>query len=276
LDVSNTEIRNSVKENVNAIQESLSKVEGISNEWLDLNSSVKQIQQRLEDNASKASRQLREQGRQTGQNNNQSNVQENSQAFEIQGSEKNVEVQFGEVEAVSEHCTPGNQGSSSGLAGDVTEGVVKFLHPRADKKLDAELAKKAKVTGCSIDNCEVQVPRKCRKLDPKNIQGKDLRTVVEQSNLKIWKVYVKTKETARMWKSKERKVKFKWHPHVGEQVLAKRQPVPNAVKRLYAGPLVIKEVVNVYPNKLQTKSGNIKGLFHISHLKPYVTPDERI
>jgi hypothetical protein len=53
-------------------------------------------------------------------------------------------------------------------------------------------------------------------------------------------------------------------------VLAKRQPVLDAVKRLYEGPFVIKEVVNVYLYKLQSKSGNIKGLFHISHLKPYV------
>jgi ferritin len=157
------------------------------------------------------------------------------------------------------------------------------------------------------------VPKKRRKLDPKNIQDKDLRTIVEQSNPKIWKVYVKMKEIARIRKSKKRrvrfkwrfqvekqlldkgqqvsnainkmkeiarirkrkktKVKFKWQPQVGEQVLAKEQPVSNAVKRLYEGPLVIKEVVNVYLYKLQTKYGNSKGLFHISHLKPYVTPD---
>jgi hypothetical protein len=167
VDTNNAEITNAVVEakgNVNAMEASLSKVEGISNESLNLNSGVEQIQQWLEDNASKASRQLREQGRQKEQTNRSSSVQE----------------------------------SSLGLAGDVTEGVVKFLRPRADKR-DAELAKIAEVTGCSIDNCEVQVPRKCRKLDPKNIQGKDLRTVVEQSNPKIWKVYVK--ETARMRKS---------------------------------------------------------------------------
>jgi hypothetical protein len=66
---------------------------------------VDQIQQKLNENPSKASRQLREQGRQIGRSNNQFKVKE----------------------------------SSLGLVEDVTEGVVKFLHPRADKKLDAEL-----------------------------------------------------------------------------------------------------------------------------------------
>jgi hypothetical protein len=125
LHVSNTEITNSVKEDVYDIQERLSKVEGIRHELLHLNSNVEQIQQKLKDDASKASRQLREQGRQKEQNKNRSSsVQE----------------------------------SSLGLAGDVTEGVVKLLRSRADKKLDAELAKKANVTYCSTDNCEVQVP----------------------------------------------------------------------------------------------------------------------
>jgi hypothetical protein len=260
LDVSNTEITNSVKENVNAIQERLSKVEGISHELLHLNSSVEQIQQKLEDNASTAYRQLREQDRQIEQNSNQYN--------EIQES-------------------------SLGLAEDVTRGVVKFLRPHTDKGFDSELAKEADVTCYSVDKCEVQVPKKRSELDPKNsIQDKNLKTVVEQSNPKIWKVYVKVKEIARMreskkrrvrfkWrsqvgdqllnikqpvsntidkikeiarirKSKKRKVKFKWQPRVGEQVLAKRQPVSNVVKRLYEGPLVIKEV------------------------EPYVTPDERV
>jgi hypothetical protein len=70
---------------------------------------------------------------------------------------------------------------------------------------------------------------------------------------------------------------------MGDQVLVKSQPVSDASKgitgkfqRLYEGSFVIKEVVNVYLYKLQSKSGNSKGLFHISHLKPYVTPDERV
>jgi hypothetical protein len=279
VDVSNVEITNSIKEDVNAIQERLNKVEGISHELFHLNSGVDRIQQKLDENPSKVSRQLREQDRQTEQNNKRSS-------------------------SIHE--------SSLGLTGDVTEGGVKFLRPRADK-LDAELDKKANVTRGSTDNCEVQVPKKRSKLDPRNIQDKNLGTIVEQSNPKIWKVNVKMKEIARMRKSKKRKVKFKWRfqvgnqlldkgqqvsntidqmkeiakirkskktkvkfkwqHHVGEQVLAKRQPVSDAVKRLYEGPLVIKEVVNVYLNKLQTKSGNIKGLFHISHLKSYVTPD---
>jgi hypothetical protein len=71
----------------------------------------------------------------------------------------------------------------------------------------------------------------------------------------------KIKEMAKIRKSKKRKVKFKWQPQVGEQALVKRQPVSDAVQRLCEGPFIIKEVVNVHLYKLQTKSGNIKGLF---------------
>jgi hypothetical protein len=91
VDTNTAETTNAIvvlKENANAIQERLSKVEGISNELLNLNSSVQQIQQKLEDNVSEASRHLREQGRQIEQKSNQSIVQENSQTFEIQESEK--------------------------------------------------------------------------------------------------------------------------------------------------------------------------------------------
>jgi small-conductance mechanosensitive channel len=56
-----------VRGDVDAIQERLSKVEGTSHELVHLESSVQQIQQKLEDNASEASRQLREQGRQLEQ-----------------------------------------------------------------------------------------------------------------------------------------------------------------------------------------------------------------
>jgi hypothetical protein len=202
VDTNNAEITNAVvvaKENVSAMEASLSKVERISNESLNSNSGVDRIQQKLDENPSKASRQLREQGRQIGQNNNRSS-------------------------SVHE--------SSLGLAGDVTEGGVKFLRPRTDKKLDAELAKKANVTRGSTDNCGVKVPKKRSKLDPKNIRDKDLRTMVKQSNPQIWKVYVKMKEIVRMRKSKKRRVRFKWRSQVRTQLLDKSQQVSNTIDKM--------------------------------------------
>jgi hypothetical protein len=81
-------------------------------------------------------------------------------------------------------------------------------------------------------------------------------------------------------KSNKTKGNFRWQPQIGDQVLVKSQPVSDASRgiigkfqRPYEGPFVIKEVINVHLYKLQSKSGGIKGLFHISHLKPYVKPD---
>jgi hypothetical protein len=51
------------------------------------------------------------------------------------------------------------------------------------------------------------------------------------------------------------------------------EALPGSFERPYEGLFVVKEIVNVYLYKLQNKSGSIKGLFHISHLKPYVKPD---
>jgi hypothetical protein len=70
MHVNKAEITNAVvavREDVNTMQERLSKVEETSHELVHLNSSVQQIQQKLDDNASEASRQLREQGRQLEQ-----------------------------------------------------------------------------------------------------------------------------------------------------------------------------------------------------------------
>jgi uncharacterized protein YoxC len=64
--INKAEITNAVvavREDVNALQERFSKVEGVSHELGHLESGVQQIQQKLDDNASEASRQLREQGR---------------------------------------------------------------------------------------------------------------------------------------------------------------------------------------------------------------------
>jgi hypothetical protein len=115
----------------------------------------------------------------------------------------------------------------------------------------------------------------CQKL-PDKPSKEDLPTIV-------LKAYAKMKGKAEKRKRQKGKGNFRWRPQIGDQVLVKSKPVSDASKgitgkfqRLYEGPFVIKEVVNVYLYKLQSKSGNSKGLFHISHLKPYVTPDERV
>jgi hypothetical protein len=237
-DINNAEITNAVaaeKEKVNAMQERLSKVKGISHELLLLNSSVQQIQQRLDKNASKASRQLRKQGRQKKQkvNNDQSKVQKRSQAFKTQKTKKSGEVQFRGVEIVSKHCIEENHESSVDFVENVTGSVVKILHPRTDKEFDSELTKTADVTCYSTDKYEVQTQGKHSNVDPRDMQEKDLTVMVGQSNPKILKVSAKMKEKAEKRKSKERKVRFKWQPQIGDQVLPKRQPVSDAVKRLY-------------------------------------------
>jgi hypothetical protein len=96
----------------------------------------------------------------------------------------------------------------------------------------------------------------------------------------ILKANVRVRKKAKKRKSKKGKDNFRWKPQIGDQVLVKSQPVSDASRgitgkfqRPYEGPFVVKEVVNVYLYKLQSKSGSIKGLFHISHLKPYVKPD---
>jgi hypothetical protein len=129
-------------------------------------------------------------------------VQEKSQAFEIQETEKSGDVQFRGVEIVSEHCIEENHESSLDFVENVTGSVVKILRPRTDKEFDSELTKKADVTCYSIDKCEFQAQEKHSNVDPRDIQEKDLRKIVEPSNTKILKVYPKMKEKAEKNKRK--------------------------------------------------------------------------
>jgi hypothetical protein len=136
-----------------------------------LNSIVQQIPQKLDDNVSEASRQLREQGRQTEQkvNNDQFKVQEELRQLEQ------------EVEIASESCIKENHESSSGFVENVTGSVVETLRPLTDKELDSELPKKADVTGYPKDKHEVEVQEKPSNVDPRDLQEKDLEIILEQS-----------------------------------------------------------------------------------------------
>jgi hypothetical protein len=85
---------------------------------------------------------------------------------------------------------------------------------------------------------------------------------------------MKNKADAR--KSKRKHRKHDWKPQVGDLVLVRGQPVSSAVQgvigkfqRLYEGPFEVKQIVNPSLFELQSESGQPKGLYHISHLKPY-------
>jgi hypothetical protein len=174
MHVNKAEITNAVvavREDVNTMQERLSKVEGTSHELVHLNSSVQQMQQKLEDNASEVSRQLREQGRPIGR-------RTDSEQFEVQKEYGQIEQEVG---IVSERYVEENHESSSGFVGNVTGSVVETLRPRSDKELGSKFTKKADVTCYSVDTYEVPAQEKHSNVDPKDLQGKDSGTIVKRS-----------------------------------------------------------------------------------------------
>jgi hypothetical protein len=103
----------------------------------------------------------------------------------------------------------------------------------------------------------------------------------EDLPLKILKAYNKAKEKAEKRKNQKKRGKFDWKPQVGDLVLVKGQPTSDAIRgiigkfqRTYEGPFIIGEKISSGVYKLQTELGENKGLFHISHLKPYIVPDK--
>jgi hypothetical protein len=61
--------------------------------------------------------------------------------------------------------------------------------------------------------------------------------------------------------------------------LVKSQPISDATKgmigkfqKTYEGPFLIRKIMNPGLFKLETELGVNKGLFNISHLKPYIVP----
>jgi hypothetical protein len=102
----------------------------------------------------------------------------------------------------------------------------------------------------------------------------------ENLPVKILKAYNKIKEKAEKRKSQRKRGRFEWTSQVGELVLVKGQPTSDAIRgiigkfqRTYEGPFIIGER-NSGLYKLQTELGENKGLFHISHLKPYIIPEK--
>jgi hypothetical protein len=103
----------------------------------------------------------------------------------------------------------------------------------------------------------------------------------EELPIKILKAYNKIKEKAEKRKNQRKKGRFEWTPQVGDLVLVRGQPTSDAVRgiigkfqRAYEGPFIVGERINSGLYKLKTELGENKGLFHISHLKPYITPEK--
>jgi transposase InsO family protein len=94
---------------------------------------------------------------------------------------------------------------------------------------------------------------------------------------KILKVYAKTKKRAEAKKAKSKHNHREWMPHIGDQVLVRCQQVSDAIQgitakfqRTYIGPLGVKQIINPYLYELADEDGTLKGLYHLSHMKPYV------
>jgi hypothetical protein len=108
---------------------------------------------------------------------------------------------------------------------------------------------------------------------PDNPSKEDLPT-------KILKAYNRAKTQAEKRKTKKKRGKFEWKPQIGDLVLVRSQPISDANKGIigkfqqtYEGPLMISEIVSSGLFRLKSESGANKGLFHRSHLKPYLKPE---
>ena len=102
----------------------------------------------------------------------------------------------------------------------------------------------------------------------------------EELPIKILKAYSRTKDKAERRKSKRKKGRFEWKPQVGDLVLVRSAPVSDATRgiigkfqRIYEGPFLIRKRINSGLYELQNELGEVKGLFHITHLKPYIVQE---
>jgi hypothetical protein len=106
----------------------------------------------------------------------------------------------------------------------------------------------------------------------------DEESTVESVHNKILKVYAKMKQRAEAKRNKRKNNHREWVPNIGDQVLVKGQPVSDAIQgitakfqRPYVGPFSVKQCVNPYIYDLVDENGTVKGLYHLSHMKPYVS-----
>jgi hypothetical protein len=95
---------------------------------------------------------------------------------------------------------------------------------------------------------------------------------------KIFKVYARMKQRAEAKRNRRKNNHREWVPNIGDQVLVRGQPVSDAIQgitakfqRPYVGPFSVQQSVNPYLYELVDENGTIKGLYHLSHMKPYVS-----
>ena len=68
----------------------------------------------------------------------------------------------------------------------------------------------------------------------------------------------------------------KWKPEIGDEVLVKCQPTSDALqgvigkfRRPFDGPYVIRNFVPPAMYEICDGAGKMRGLFHLTHMKPY-------
>jgi hypothetical protein len=95
---------------------------------------------------------------------------------------------------------------------------------------------------------------------------------------KLIKAYAKIRLRAEKRSNKRKIGKMRWKPKLQKQVLAKCQPMSDAVQGItskfqgpYEGPYLITKIVSSAIYELSDSIRRIRGIFNINHLKPYLT-----
>jgi translation initiation factor IF-1 len=123
------------------------------------------------------------------------------------------------------------------------------------------------------DGEKLHLFRKVQKKETDELQAE------EDLPVKIVKAYAKMKVKAEKRKKRKKKIlgKSKWKPKTDDAVLVRCQPTSDTsegiigkFRRPYEGPYKVSKLMNPYMCELQDKEGRTRGVFHLSHLKPYL------
>jgi hypothetical protein len=97
---------------------------------------------------------------------------------------------------------------------------------------------------------------------------------------KILRAYACMKLRADKRNKRRKTGKTRWRPQIEDFVLAKRQPVSDAIlgviskfQRPYEGPYLIHREINPSIFELAHSGGKLRGIFHLKHLKPHLAED---
>jgi hypothetical protein len=99
---------------------------------------------------------------------------------------------------------------------------------------------------------------------------------------KLLKAYAKSKLRAEGRNRKRKTGKSRWRPKLYDLVLVKRQPVSEApqgiigkFQRPFEGPFTIRKIINPALFEPCDEGGNVRGLYNLRHLKPYLRGTEK-